>query len=46
MSEVALEHHVIIKFLFKMGKTGTKIWEILVEVYGDSALKNSGLQVD
>jgi hypothetical protein len=37
MSELELEQRTIIRFLGKPGKTGTEIWEMLVQFYGDNA---------
>jgi hypothetical protein len=39
MSKLEVEQHTIIKFLIKLGKMGTKIHEMLVQVYGDNAFK-------
>ena len=40
MSELKLrEQRTNIKFLVKLGKSGNKIREMLVQVYGDSAMK-------
>ena len=43
MSELELEQCGITKFLVKLGKTGTKIWEVLVQVYRDNALKKTAV---
>jgi len=46
MSELELEQRTNIKFLAKLGKSGKEIGEMLVQVYGDNAMKkNSNLQV-
>ena len=39
------EQRTKIKFLVKLGKSENEIREMLVQVYGDSATKNSSLQV-
>jgi len=39
MSELELEQRMNIKFLVKLGKSGNKIREMLVQVYGDNAMK-------
>jgi hypothetical protein len=46
MSELELEQRSIIKFLVKLGKTRTEIREMLVQVYGDIALKKTVMQMD
>jgi hypothetical protein len=46
MSELKLEQRTKIKFLGKLGKSGSEISEMLVQVYGDIAMKKkSSLQV-
>ena len=39
MSELELEQQTNIKFPVKLGKSGTEIWEMLVQVYGKNAMK-------
>jgi hypothetical protein len=39
LSEFELEQQMNIKFLVKLGKSGSKIREMLVQVYGDNAMK-------
>jgi cytochrome c-type biogenesis protein CcmH/NrfF len=39
MSELELKQRSNIKFLLKTGKSGNEIGEILVQVYGDNAVK-------
>ena len=39
ISEFELEQRTNIKFLVKLGKSGNEIREMLVQVYGDSAMK-------
>jgi len=39
MSEFELEQQMNIKFLVKLGKIGNEIREVLVQVYGDNAVK-------
>jgi len=41
MSELELEQRMNIKFLVKLGKSGNEIREMLVEVYGDNAMKKT-----
>ena len=41
MSELELEQRTNNKFLVKLGKSGNEIREILVQVYGDNALKKT-----
>jgi len=41
MSELELEQLTNIKFLVKLGKIGNKIREMLVQVYGDNAIKKT-----
>jgi len=41
MSEIELEQRTDIKFLVKLGKSGNKIREILVQVYEDNAMKKT-----
>jgi len=43
MSELELEQRMNTKFLVKLGKIGNKIREILVQVYGDSAMKKTAV---
>ena len=40
-SELELEQRTNIKFLVKLGKSGNKIREMLVQVYGDNAMKKT-----
>jgi hypothetical protein len=46
MSELELEQCMTIKFLIKPGKTGTEIWEMLGQVYRNSALKEQPFSED
>jgi predicted transposase YdaD len=39
MTELQLEQRTNIKFLVKLGKSGSEIREMLVQVYGDNAMK-------
>ena len=39
MSELELEQRMNIKFFVKLGKSGNEIREMLVQVYGDNAMK-------
>jgi len=39
MSELELEQQTNIKFLVKLGKSGNKIREMLVQFYRDNAMK-------
>jgi transposase len=41
--ELELEHWTNAKFLVKLGKSGSEIWEMLVEVYGDHAMKKTAV---
>jgi len=41
MSELELEQRTNIKFLVKLGKNGNEIREMLVQVYGDTAMKKT-----
>jgi hypothetical protein len=41
MSERELEQQTNITFLVKLGKSGSEIREILVQVYGDNAMKKT-----
>jgi len=41
MSELELEQRMNIKFLVKLGKSGNEIREMLVQVYGDNAVKKT-----
>jgi hypothetical protein len=43
MSELELEQRTNIKFLVELGKTGSEIREMLVQVYGDNAMKQENL---
>jgi len=43
MSELELEQRTNIKFLVKLGKSGNEIGEMLVEVYGDNAMKTTAV---
>jgi len=41
--ELELEQQTNIKFLVKLGKSGNKIREMLVQVYGDNAMKKTAV---
>ena len=43
MSELELEQRTNIKFLVKLGKSGNEIREMLVQVYGDDAMKKTAV---
>ena len=43
MSELELEQRTSIKFLVKLGKSGNEIREMLVQVYGDNAMKKTAV---
>jgi len=43
MSELELEQRMNIKFLIKLGKRGNEIREMLVQVYGDNAMKKTAV---
>jgi len=43
MSELELEHRRDIKYLVKLGKSGNGIRKMLVQVYGDSAMKKTAV---
>ena len=43
MSELELEQHTNVKFLVKLGKTGNEIREMLMQVYGDDAMKKTAV---
>ena len=43
MSELVLEQRTNIKFLVKLGKSGNEIRELLVQIYGDNAMKNTAV---
>jgi len=43
MSELELEQRVNIKFLVKLGKSGNEIREMLVQFYGDIAMKKTAV---
>jgi len=43
MSELELEQGANIKFLVKLGKNGNKIREILVQIYGNNAMKKTAV---
>jgi len=43
MSELELQQRTNIKFLVKLGKSGNEIREILVQVYGDNAMKKTAV---
>jgi transposase len=43
MSELELEQQTNIKFLVKLGKSGNEIREMLVQVYGDNAMKKTAV---
>jgi len=42
-SEFELEQRTNIKFLVKLGKSGNEIREMLVQVYGDNAMKKTAV---
>ena len=46
MSELELEQRTNIKFLVKLWKSGNEIREMLVQVYGDNAMKGSTTYVE
>ena len=41
MSELELQQRMNIKFLAKLGKSGNEIREMLVQVYGNNAMKKT-----
>jgi len=43
ISELEIEHRTNIKFLVKLGKSGNKIREMLVQVYRDNAMKETAV---
>jgi len=43
MSELELEQRMNIKFLLKLGKSGNKIREMLLQVYRDNAMKTTAV---
>jgi len=43
MSELELERRTNIKFLVKLGKSGNEIREMLVQVYGNNAMKKTAV---
>ena len=43
MSELELEQRTNIIFLVKVGKSGNEIREMLVQVYGDNAMKETAV---
>jgi cytochrome c-type biogenesis protein CcmH/NrfF len=43
MSELELEQRTNIKFLVKLGKSGNEIREMLVQGYGDNAMKKTAV---
>ena len=43
MSELEFEQRTNIKFLVKPGKSGNEIREMLVQVYGDNAMKKKAV---
>ena len=43
MSELELEQRTNIKFLVKLGNSGNEIREMLVQVYGDNAMKKTAV---
>jgi Na+/H+ antiporter NhaA len=43
MSELELQQQTNIKFLVKLGKSGNKIREMLVQMYGDNAMKKTAV---
>jgi hypothetical protein len=43
MPDLELEQRTDIKFLVKLGKSGNEFREMLVQVYGDNAMKKTAL---
>jgi len=43
MSELELEQRTNVKFLVKLGESGNEIREMLVQVYGDNAVKKTAV---
>jgi hypothetical protein len=43
MSELELEQQTNIKFIVIFGKNGNKIRQMLVQVYGDNAMKKTAV---
>jgi len=43
MSTLELEQRTNVRFLVKLGKSGKEIREMLVQVYGDSAMKKTAV---
>ncbi|XP_053459236.1 protein GVQW3-like [Nycticebus coucang] len=43
MSELELEQRTKIKFLVKLGKSGSEIRDMLAQVYGDNAMKKTAV---
>jgi hypothetical protein len=43
MSELELEQRTNIKFLVKLGKSGSGTTEMLMQVYGDNAIKKTAV---
>jgi len=43
MSELELEQRTNIKFLVKLGRSGNEIRKMLVQVYGDNAMKKTAV---
>jgi hypothetical protein len=43
MSEIKLEQQINIKFLVKLGKSGSEIRKMLVQVYRDNAMKKTAV---
>ena len=43
MSELELEQQTNVKFLVKLGKSGNETREMLVQVYGDNAVKKTAV---
>jgi len=43
MLELELEQRTNIKFLVKLGKSGNEIRQVLVQVYGDNAMKKTAV---
>ena len=41
ISELELEQRTNIKFLVKLGKNGSEIFEMVVQVYGNNAIKKT-----
>jgi len=46
MSELELEQRTNIRFLVKLGISGNEIRDMLLQVYGDNAMKGSATYVE